>query len=196
MVPLAKGTEVLSSILPTLEPRAVRQKILKNARGFVCYCEVCILPDHLSNALDAKIKAAIEADLYIAKMLDGTHKDYDGGARCLETLITTITEERILTFHHLMMSIHFFTFFRNPKLLREVGQVLVPILARYYGTEEGYGKQPADSLPLAIKDPSVLPIWGDAERLRAPIFKSGQAFHARLERVASNVIASLKRLPS
>jgi hypothetical protein len=197
MVPLAKGTEVLISYLSMLESRAIRQKTLEKA-GFsaACHCEVCTLPSRLSDALDKKIKAAIEADDYLVQMFEGKHKDYVGGARCLETLVTTITEERMFTLHHLMTPIFFFTFFRKRRLLKEVGQVLVPILGRYWGKDQGIGDQPADTIPRYLEDPSTMPVWKDAERLRVPIFKSGQVVHAQLERVASNIITSLKRLPS
>jgi hypothetical protein len=196
MVPLAKGTEVLISYLSMLESRANRQKELETG-GFsnVCRCEVCTLPARLSNALDTKIKAAIEAYDYLLQMFGGKHKDYVGGARCLETLITTITEERMFTVHHLMTPIFFFTFFRNRRLSKEVGQNLMPIFERYWGSDERLSNQPAITLPRYLEDPSTIPVWQDAVRLRVPIFKSGQEFHARLERVASTIITSLKRLP-
>jgi hypothetical protein len=90
---------------------------------------------------------------------------------------------------------NFFTFFRDRRLLKGVAQVVVPILARYWGTDEN---QPAVTLSRSLEDPTTMPVcqWEDAERLRVPVFKSGQVFYARLERVASNVITSLKRLPS
>jgi hypothetical protein len=189
MVPLAKGAEVFYSYMPALGSKADRQKLLNETGGFLCRCEMCTLPDYLSDALDTKIKIAIGARLYINQMLDGTHNDYVGGARCIETLIT---EERIFSANLLLMSTTFFVFFRRRRLLKEVGQVLVPILERYWGSEPGIGEQPADSLSRLLKNP---PDWHSGEHGRLRVSNLGEEFQARLGEVASNIIAILKRLP-
>jgi hypothetical protein len=196
IVPLAKGTEVFGSYTSKLGfgSRANRRKALEEKGGFVCQCEICTLPDDLSDALDTKITDAMKAGRYINQMFNGTHSDYDGGVRCIETLMTTITEERIFNPNDLMMPILFFAFFHLRILLAEVGQVLVPVLERYWGTDKGIGEHPANTLRRYLEDPLTIPAWASGELYRAT--NLGREFYARLGQVASNIITSLKSLPS
>jgi hypothetical protein len=192
IVPVAKGTEVFYSNSPTLRSRADRRKELEDAHGFVCHCELCTLPDHLSNALDSKIFAAIEANRYIMLMFGGMYNDYVNVARCVETLITTITEERMLSVQHLMTPILFFAFFHKRRLVKMVGQVVLSVFERYWGPGQEKGEQPAINLSRMLENP---PDWHSGERERRRVSNLGEVFNARLDEVASNIIASLKRLP-
>jgi hypothetical protein len=172
-----------------LQIRADRQRVLSK-RGFVCKCDLCSLSDIDSNTLDYKILAAMEEEQYVDQMLVGTHSDYVGAARCIENLMTTVADERMLTPDVLMLPILFFAFFQRPRLWAAVGRVLVPILVRYWGTEEGTLEHPADTLSSFLKYPWTLQIG------RPTILPNlGEVFNARLEEVASNIITIFKRLP-
>jgi hypothetical protein len=67
IVPLAKGTEDLFCYKFRLLERADRRQFFSETCQFDCNCELCALPDDLSNNLDTKIMLANDAAKYLER---------------------------------------------------------------------------------------------------------------------------------
>jgi hypothetical protein len=203
IVPLAKGTEVLFSYMPHLHDRAARRESL-DSYGFVCNCELCALPDHLSNALDTKIKKARIARRHVKRFYNSVFKegkdwyeerDAIHALRHFDIYMSTIIRERL--FYHydpFDLPIEFFHIFGKKAVLQRVGQAVLNVLHRHLGTGvcgDGMGVDSVswllEQLQLHMVDSKKYFIYMESKR--------SHILDAQIENTASSIISCLQSLP-
>jgi hypothetical protein len=189
-VPIPKGSEIFFSYQPSIHIRARRREQLK-CYGFDCHCEMCALPDPLSDALDAKINMANDALEFVFKFLYGKEDDMCRCLSSLETLISITSEEGLLDEQTLLMPVIFILVFGRIEPLREVGQVVLSVFQRYWAPTSLVIKY----LSGVLDNPQASPIWN---HIKVPWISQSEAdsdeFDARLQTMASNVVSSLRQL--
>jgi hypothetical protein len=154
--------------------------------SFVCRCEVCGLPDHLSDARDAKLKLAYDASNFIWEIVTGKQElkgnpDVRRALQCVQTYFSFVTQERLFDDQKLLLlPIYFFSFLGLPERVREVGEVLLPILTRYTGA--GHGSTSAKFLSQYLKD----------LKPRRPNLKLPAGFDDLIQKTVSSVISNLR----
>jgi hypothetical protein len=116
----------------------------------VCNCELCTLPDSLSNTLDAKIKTATEARDYVTDFLKrqlelqvnvsryvGYERDAFRAAQLLDIYMSIIIHERLFfDYSPFYLSLKFFSRVGQKLLLEQVGEAVLCLFRRHLGTGE------------------------------------------------------------
>jgi hypothetical protein len=191
VAPIAKGSEIFFSYLRLMRVRDERRGLL-NKYGFICHCEMCALPDRLSDALDAKINLVKDASTFefLREILSGPNEDnIRRGLSTLETIVAISTEERLLDTQTLMTPFAFLFLFRRLKLVGKVGQVLLSVFRRYCGP----GSIVVKYISGCLDNPRASPAWN-----LLPVHWASQAvredFDEKLETMAANVVSSLRKL--
>jgi hypothetical protein len=179
---------------PVFSVRATRRQSLVNY-GFVCQCEVCGLPDHVSDARDAKFKLADDAANFILEIVTGKKllrgkTDARRALQCIQTYFSFITQERTFYPDDLMLPITFFAFLGLADPLRQVGEVLHPILTRYCGPGDAFSL--AESLSRYLKDPRTHFRWGAHKTTGDHVSLAG--FDDLIQRTVSSIISNLRDL--
>jgi hypothetical protein len=196
IVLLPKGTEVLFPYNPALDVRAERRERLAKRYGFVCQCELCALPDDLSNALDVKIKQANDAYAYVDRYL---HHKENGRVRVLKLLDTfvafTIRERLYFNYTDFFLPVKIFAFLQEPELLQQVGNAVLRIFRRHLGSGNSIdGNASVKSLSSFIE--SAQPGIAEFRRMEA-LFNVGIDPHLDTQRkkTAASVLSNLQSLP-
>jgi hypothetical protein len=192
LVPIAKGSEVFTTYKSIFEVRATRRESLMSY-GFFCQCEVCGLPDHLSDARDAKLKSAKDAldflqDILFSRKFLLRKADVRRGLQCVRTYFSFVTQERTFDDETLMIPIFFFAFLGLSKPMRDIGEVLHPILMRYWGP--GHGIVSAKSLSRYLNDPRTNIQWEGYKRNGNLVSLAG--FDDLIQKTVSSIITSLR----
>jgi hypothetical protein len=197
IVPLAKDTEVHYPYKPSLRDRAERRQLLLEKYGFMCYCELCSLPDDLSNALDNKIKLVNVA----ADNLDRLYEDPESMVRG-DTMIRalqfldirmsiTIRERLFFDYRQFVQPLYFLLVYKRPDLLQRVGNAILGVFRRHLGTgiKNNTG---VEHLSTHIEWALLILAHSDAKDYAAA---TSPAIEDRLERTASSIISALQSLP-
>jgi hypothetical protein len=191
IVPLPKGTELFYSYNLGLLDRAGRRKSLEHRHEFVCHCELCALPDDLSNALDAKINQAFDTALYLSRFYKGEGDPF----RAIQTtafLMSTIIRERLFfTYAHFFIPLQLFTAMGRPDLLQEVGKTIFRLFRRHLGSNGvGDGNASVEEVSLYIEDA--------LSRFTPEAFSRtnrDRRLEALLEKAASDIVSDIQSLP-
>jgi hypothetical protein len=162
--------------------------------GFVCRCEACGLPDHLSDARDAKLKVAADlSDFLWAVCAEKTplkgETDVRRALQGVETLLSFRTQERAFNNRDLILPVILFSFFGLARPMQEVGEVVLPTLMRFWGP--GHGFYSAKNLCRFLKDPGFIR-WGAYKRSSEHVSLAG--FDKLIQKTVSSVISSLRNL--
>jgi hypothetical protein len=196
IVPLAKGTEVLFTYQFSLLERAERRQYTSKAFRFECNCELCALPDDLSNALDTKIKLAKEASEYLDRFLGRKEPDAIRAVHSLDTFMSTVIRERLLVHYpDFFYALRLLAVFGNPTLLQRVGHAILRLFRRYLGTSYSGGNAGVESVSWffdkALRDIS------DSKKHRyfISIGAHGADAQRELEKTVSSIISNLQSLP-
>jgi hypothetical protein len=208
IVPLPKGTEVLFPYQVALRDRAGRRASLKSY-GFVCNCELCALPDDLSNALDTKINLANNASDYLGRFFERQERDAIRALQFLDIFMSGIIRERLFfQFLDIFMSgiirerlffdyTHFFAALRlfhilgNPILLQQVGKAILGVLQRHLGTGV-YDGAAAETLALYLDESKRLDTTGSKQNYLSA--NGDHTLNAQLEKTASSIISNIQNL--
>jgi hypothetical protein len=174
---------VLFTYLSDLLDRAGRRESLVNKHRFVCNCELCALPDDLSNAFDTKIKLANEASdrldrFYFKGQVPAAERDIIRVVHSLDTFMSIIIWQRLFfDYQQLFWPLRIFQAFARPTLLQRVAQAIIRVLRRYLGTgsSKGAGVEFVTSFLKDEIDSFLL--------------------EAQLEKTASTIISNLQSLP-
>jgi hypothetical protein len=194
IVPLPKGTEVLFSYKECLSDRATRRDSYRNF-AFVCNCELCALPDDLSNALDIKIKKANDAADYLERFFEcpKTAPNTIRAVQLLDIYMSTIIRERLFfDYTRFFIPLKIFGFLGNPVLLKQIGQATVRLFRRHLG-EDGVSGGMASVQSLTSCLEQLLHIANMKLRDFMVIFPH-HPLSAQLEKTASNIISALESL--
>jgi hypothetical protein len=190
IVPLSKGTEILFPYQPSLEDRAERRKSLERY-GFVCNCEMCGLPDDLSDALDKKIKLLKDADDYLSRLYLYQQKEHDA-IRALQNLeiymSITIRERLLFSYGPFMRPLHFFFYFGRATLFEEVGKAVHQLYQRHLGK--------AEVGPLALYLDNALHNIVPNPEIEGHLASLGAGrFDDRLKEMARSIISEIQNIP-
>jgi hypothetical protein len=193
IVPLPKGTEVLFPYRASLRSRAQRQESLKDY-GFLCNCEICALPDRLSNALDTKIKLVNDASEYMDRLVTGADLDMFRLVKLVDIHMSIIIRERLFFDYTLFfLPIRLLHILIEKPLLRRVGKAIQQVFQRHLGT----GVHMAAGVEqLSFHVETALNDTGSRE-LRDFIASNKAVWlpiHAQIEKMASNIISNLQSL--
>jgi hypothetical protein len=160
LAPIAKGSEIFFAYKEICSVRSARRQSLMNY-AFDCRCEVCGLPDHLSDARDAKLKSANEAISFLWGICAGRRPlmgkpDVRHALQCVQTSFSFVTQERMFDEDEkqLMLPFFFFALLGLDKPMRDIGEVLHPILMHFWGP--GHGFYSAKSLSRFLNDPRTI----------------------------------------
>jgi hypothetical protein len=197
IVPLPKGTEVLFNYNPTLIDRAKRREQLAKRYGFVCQCELCALPDDLSNALDVKIKQAKDAYSYVDRFFDGEEDDAIRALRLLDTYVSfTIREGLYFNYSTLFLPVKIFVRMKDPDVLRRVGNAIHRLFHRHVGSGSSGNGNASVAYMSSILESSVrgLDQIKEVEAL-LPAEEKDRRLDAQLRQTAESIISSLQSLP-
>jgi hypothetical protein len=196
IVPLSKGTEVLFNYHPALDDRAKRRERLSKYNAFVCQCELCALPDDLSNALDVKIKQANDAYSYVNRFFDGEEDDAIRALRLLDTFVSfTIRERLYFKYSSLFLPVKIFTRMKEPDVLRQVGDAILRVFHRHLGSGSS-----VDGISSVGHMSSILEIYVRSlvqikEVQGLPAQEKDCRLDAQLRRTAESIISSLQSIP-
>jgi hypothetical protein len=196
IIPLAKGTEVLFNYQFSLLERAERRESLSKSYQFDCSCELCTLPDDLSNALDTKIKLANEASEYLDRFLRQREPDAIRAVQSLDTFMSTIIRERLLVrYSDFFYPLRLLAVFGNPTLLRRVGHSILRLFRRYLGTGYFGGNAGVESASWLLDE--ALEEIADSEEHEYffSIGTRGVDAQRELEKAVSSIISNLQSLP-
>jgi hypothetical protein len=198
IVPLAKGTEVLFTYQFSLLERAERRQYTAKAFKFECNCELCALPDDVSNALDTKIKLANEASEYLDRFLHRQEPDAIRAVQSLDTFMSTIIRERLLVcYSDFFYPLRLLAVFGNPTLLRRVGHSILRLFRRYLGTGYSGGNAGVESVSWLLDE--ALRDIADSEKHEYffSIGTRGVDAQRELEKAVSSIVSTgnLQSLP-
>jgi hypothetical protein len=135
------------------------------------------------------MELALKATNFLNQIRAAKYNDFLSGAGYLETLIDFVTKERMFDSHVFLKTVAFFSGVGRLDLLQDVGQVLLPILKRYWGP----GVLHFEVLSCYLDDPSTAPYWEGWDADADEVWLSN--FHDLLPKVASNIISCLKDFP-
>jgi hypothetical protein len=192
-VSLPKGTEVLSSYNLNMAGRAARRESLK-CYGFECNCELCALPDDLSNALDVKIKLANDAAAYLYRFYELEEDDPYRAVQLLDVFMSiTIRERLVFKYNQFFLPLKIFGLLAKPRLVQQVGDAILRVFYRHLGdTGLGDGNASVENMTATlerVRDQLVIP---QSESL------ASMGLHdldAQLEKAASSIVSYLKSVP-
>jgi hypothetical protein len=162
----------------------------------VCNCELCALPDDLSDALDTKIESVNKAAKYLDRFCLGQERDGVHAIQLLDMLMTTIIKERLFfDYSRFFLPLQLFTFFGNVTLLQQVGQATLSVLRRYLGTgiSAAGGDAGIEYVSSYIKQ--SLRHIADSTTHAYRSVNTAHALNAQLKKTASNIISNLQSLP-
>jgi hypothetical protein len=199
IVPLAKGTEVLFAYQLRLRKRAERREFLWKAYKFHCNCELCALPDDLSNALDTKIELASNAAEYLDRFYARKEHDAIHAVLSLDIFMSIMIRERLSAYYpDFYRPLQLLGLFGNKNLLQQVGQAIIRVFHRYLGT--GYSVSSGatagvesvslfvDEALRHISDPNIHGYFVSIEAY-------GEDAQLEFEKVISSIISDLQSLP-
>jgi hypothetical protein len=193
IVSLSKGTEILFPYQPSLEDRAERRKSLERY-GFVCNCEICGLPNDLSDALDEKIKLVKDAVLYWNRLYKGQEIDVIRAVQLVEIFMSITIRERLFFNYALFVHpLNLLRAFGKPALLEEVCKALRQLYQRHLGNgvHRGAGVK---TVSLYLEE-SLRHVDGHQTNEAYLAFVRGHRLDTRLEAMARSVISYIQNIP-
>jgi hypothetical protein len=198
IVPLPKGTEVLFSYKECLRDRATRRDSYRNL-AFVCNCEMCALPDDLSNALDIKIKKANDAADYLERFFKPqfpvTEPNIIRAVELLDIYMSIVIGERLFSdYTQFFFPLKIFGFLGGPVLLKQIGQAIVRLYRRHLGEDGVTGGTASVQIFTSCLE-RLLRGCADMKLLDFMDTFPDHPLSAQLEKTASNIISALESLP-
>jgi hypothetical protein len=169
----------------------MRRHVLEEHYGFVCNCELCALPDDLSNALDKKFKLAHDANVYMTRFWKREEHNAIRALQLFDIYMSIIIRERLFfEYEHLVNVRGVFQRLGNSTLLQETGKALLGLLERHLGTGV-YRGAGVETFSLCLEQAAR----NIAESTEDVAIKRNRRLDAQLQKTASNVISYLQSLP-
>jgi hypothetical protein len=157
----------------------------------VCKCELCSLPDALSDALDTKISIAKDASEFVGQFCRRREGDPFAAIQLFDTYMSIIIQERLFfDYKQFLLPLRFFGMFDKPDLLQQVGEAVHRVFQRHLGTGVDYGAG-VETLSLYLE--SVLHPMHDIPMLQDSA--DAHRLDARLKEAASSIVSYLDSIP-
>jgi hypothetical protein len=190
IVPLPKGTEVFFPYQPSLEDRAGRREGLERY-GFVCNCEMCGLPDDLSDALDKKIKLAKDAQDYLIRFCEQQEHDAIRAIQHVAIFMSiTIRERLFFDYTQFYLPLNLLCFFGKTTLLEDVCKAVHQLYQRHLGHKAAEVKILSSYLENALGNISL---HKTKEAYLASV--GAHRLITRLEETARSIISDIQNIP-
>jgi hypothetical protein len=193
LVPIAKGSEIFINACDyyIFDSRPARRKNIAREYDFVCQCEVCTLPDHLSDARDAKLWLAGDASDFIWGVLKGrtllrTEADVRRGLKGLQAFFSFIMQERTLSNMLPALPVFFFTHLGLEKPLRDIGKDFCHFFSLYWDPVS------ARHFARIINNPRTNENWELYKRLGTPHLPLHR-LDDLIQETVSSIVSDLRR---
>jgi hypothetical protein len=168
---------------------------LLESEGFLCQCELCALPDHISDTLDVKLKVIDEAAWFIVDRKEC--KDEEDSLRALqhlEDVTSSLSEPRIASYIDFILPLHLLAYLGREDRFLKVLEAMIPAYERCLGNRGlGDGAVFVEVLYRFRANPRCNPYWRNWDP--AGTYSTKKRINRRIQTATSDFISLLQKYP-